>query len=175
MGKIITVIGIDGSGKSTLIDKLGYQSFHFYNGVKKSKKTESTTSKRKFSKERFFLGTILKIYIPNLISYIKHKFTGKSTLVFDRYTFDYLILLKKKKSFYNNILYFLFYFFPLPDKVVFLEVEPEVAFERKQEFDIKYLSERQESLKKAISHVPNNKLKVFNSSKSIASAYDFLK
>lgn len=178
MGKIISVIGIDGSGKSTLIEKLRYKSYHFYDGVKKKNDSKSSnniniTIVKKYPKTRFFLGTIIKILIPNLIKFYYHKFFIKDILVFDRYTFDYLILLKDKRSFYNKILYFLFYYFPMSDDVIFLEIDPQIAFNRKHEFDISYLSLRQEELKKAISHLNPVKIKLFNSSKNIDTAYEF--
>jgi thymidylate kinase len=178
MGKIITVIGIDGSGKSTLIQKVGNKSFHFYDGLKKKSVGDNNVNEnikynKKFPNTRFFLGSIIKILIPNLFKFYYYKYFTKSDLLFDRYTFDYLILLEKKKSFYHKILYLLFNYFPSPDFVVFLEIEPQIAFNRKKEFDVLYLTLRQKELKKVISHFDPKKIKTFNSSENINSAYEF--
>ena len=174
MGKIIAVVGIDGSGKSTLIDKVGFKSFHFYELVRNSSKKRVVTNK-KYYKLRFFVGTILKIYLPNLLKYVKYKFFSESLVVFDRYSYDYLISLRKEKSIYNTILYHMFYFFPSPDLVIFLKVSPEVAFERKKEFDVKYLDNRQKALSHVLKLVKSSKLKVIDSSINIEKAYDFFK
>ena len=97
MGKIIAVVGIDGSGKSTLIERLKVESTHFYSNVKSSKKTVNS-AKKTYSEFKFLVGTILKIYIPNLLKVLKYRFFSKQTLFFDRYTYDYLILLKRKRT-----------------------------------------------------------------------------
>lgn len=178
MGKIITVIGIDGSGKSTLIEKVGCKNFHFYDGVKKKSvgnNIENSSYNKKNPKTRFFLGSIIKILIPNLFKYFYYKFFIKDILVFDRYTFDYLILLKEKKSFYHKILFALFYYFPVPDYVIFLEIDPQIAFDRKQEFNLPYLSLRQKELKEVISHLDPKKIKIFNSSENVNAAYEFFR
>ena len=174
MGKIIAVLGIDGSGKSTLIHKVGFKSFHFYELVKNSSKKE-VISHKKYNKLKFFIGTIWKIYFPNLFKYIRYKFFSDRSIIFDRYTYDYLISLKKEKSIYNTILYYMFYFFPSPDLVLFLKISPEIAFKRKKEFDIKYLDNRQKSLINELKTVKSNKLKIIDSSINIEKAYDFFR
>ena len=177
MGKIIAIVGIDGSGKSTLIDRLKVESTHFYSNVKNSKKTKTIDKKsKKFASEfNFLVGTFLKIYLPNLFNVLKFKFFGNRNLIYDRYTYDYLILLKRKRSFFRDILYVLFYYFPKPTLLVCLKVDPEVALKRKKEFDVNYLKNRQEELFKIINKVSINELKIFDSSINVNQPYEFLK
>lgn len=177
MGKIIAVVGIDGSGKSTLIERLNVESTHFYSNVKSSKKTVSSGKKTKktYSEFKFLVGTILKIYIPNLFKVLKYRFFSKQTLFFDRYTYDYLILLKRKRTVFRDILYLFFYFFPKPTHLVYLKVDPIVSFQRKKEFDVEYLRNRQEELSNVVINVSPKRVNVFDSSINVNEAYEYLK
>ena len=106
---------------------------------------------------------------------MKYKYLTKEVLIFDRYSYDYLILLKNSDVFFNKILYYLFYYFPEPDNVLFLKIKPEIAFKRKKEFDVQYLKERQIKLSNAINCKKKNSLLVFDSSVNIEKAYEFFK
>lgn len=179
MGKIIAVIGVDGSGKSTLIEKTKWESSHFYKGVKKNKESSLKTKVKideKANNFKFFIGTILKVYIPNFYKFFKYKYFSKENLIFDRYTYDYLSSLKcERESIFKKLIYFLFKIFPSPDFVVFLSVDPMVAYERKKEFNIEHLRKKQNKLLDIVNHLSIDKLKIFDSSINIEKAYEFFK
>ena len=162
MGKIIAVIGIDGSGKSTFINKLGIPSKHFHDSTSSKSKLTTKVVKYKVSNLKILIGTLLKIYFPNLVIYVRYKYFNKKVFVFDRYSYDFYGRLHSKDGWHAKVLNFLFFKFPKPDYVIFLDIDPALAFQRKKEHDLPFLKMKQKLLKLATFELSKKRLFLVN-------------
>ena len=162
MGKVIAIVGVDGSGKSTLINKLNYESRHFYSALAKNSgqkisKALYSQSIIRSSRARWFLGYIFKVLIPNLIFILKIKYFSKRLVIFDRFVFDTIVSLKStpKMSFLEKTMLYILYWFPRPSFVVFLSIDTRLAFKRTGEFSDELLEQKQIALRSLLSSEAN--------------------
>ena len=165
MGKVVAVIGIDGSGKSTFINNLGYPSRHFFDKGHGGGHQQSSQAIKKVSQLKVFISSVLRFYIPNLLAYFKFKLFSTETFIFDRYSYDFRGRVKGKSIYYTS-LNFLFEHFPSPDYVIFLDTHPQIALQRKPEHPIEYLVEKRRLLIDSTKHLSGKKLIIISSEES---------
>jgi len=183
---IITFSGLDGSGKTTLIkilegyflvNNIKFKSYTIYddlsiyafvrkirrviNSSRNIELNEDLNSKKKSYKlfrskyvKRFFLlfDIVLVVFVKIYFSF------GNKKLILDRYFYDFLMEVTDNINFFQR---FICFFFPEPDISFFIETEPEVAFARKGEYDVKTLTYRREIYRnifriRPVSHYINN-------------------
>ena len=106
---------------------------------------------------KLFVGTILKIYLPNILIFIYYKGFTRKTFLFDRYAYDFIDRLDNSNP-VHRILNYLFSIFPSPNHIIFLDIEPEIAYKRKKEFDVPFLEKKQRLLKIATAKLCEKKL-----------------
>lgn len=165
---LISFIGIDGSGKTTLATKLfnelnksdGNTNFLHFDSIfidklvvrsnreKSHNKIKNDKIKKK-SNLNFIKGNMwcLLIFLDNILFYMLHYFKIKNKsskiTITDRYFYDSLISCVNASgsdyfvNIYNN-------FFPKPDIIFLLDINPSLAFERKKEDNINYLFMKRE-------------------------------
>jgi thymidylate kinase len=136
-GQTVAFIGPDGSGKSTiiLIIKSLLNSQRIYMG------TNELIMGRLYPKLRGnnFILTIkfFLIYLENILRYVKAiygKIIGRTVLM-DRYpTYQHLLQNRGHGKKLSELFYSKLY--PLPDKIVVLENDPQTIFERKKDLSI---------------------------------------
>jgi thymidylate kinase len=154
---IICFLGPDGSGKSTIIDRLkrnnpfiNFKYFHLKPIVKKReiinlKKEENPHSQKEYS---WFVSTLKIVFfvfqynINWILNILSIKYTP-TLIVFDRYFDD--ILADSKRYRYGGSLKFVSYvnrFIPKPDITFVLNAEPSIIHARKKEVTIIELTEQ---------------------------------
>ena len=159
MGKVISVSGLDGSGKSTLISEI--QSFYSSNGenvlvirsrplgfpilssIKYGKRRAEfkAANKKHFNKEsNGVIVSYLKFFyyysdylFGSLWLYIKKRHSN-SIIIFDRYYFDYIcdqerFSLSVNKLIINKLMRFIF----IPDVNIFLDAKKDQIYENRIE------------------------------------------
>lgn len=138
VGEIVSVLGTDGVGKTTVISMLcknyGFKSIYLGAGDYKTKNM-SRTIKGKYNNFFIKLFLALLFYIENwkrmLIAY-RYKYQGKTVLL-DRHPY-YDGLGAYKKMQYGGMHRFLYKnFFPKGNKAIILYASPEVILKRKAE------------------------------------------
>ena len=161
---IITFSGLDGSGKTTLIQHLeeyylsnniqfdsysiyGELSFYAYFRNLRSRKNSDALDEEKNkdkkiykffrnnnSKKFFLLFDIILLYFVK--AYYKLR---KRILIIDRYFFDFITEVTDEIGPYQKLLLFLF---PSADISFFIETDPQISFQRKGEYDVSTLKKR---------------------------------
>jgi thymidylate kinase len=158
MGQVIAVIGIDGSGKTSFINNLGFPTRHFYQKNSPAETKRIFKSKNvKAGKLKIFISSIVRFYIPNILFFFKYKVFSDKTVVFDRYSYDFHGRLENN-HFLIKFLNYLFKRFPEPNYIIFLDVDPQVAKKRKDEHELNYLLRKRELLIEATRKLDNKKL-----------------
>jgi thymidylate kinase len=174
MGTIIAIMGIDGSGKSSLIKRLPLESRHFYSALSKSRdsKLSGGMQKRKdirSNKIRWFLGYLIRVVIPNILFILKIKYFSKKLVLYDRFIFDTVVSLNSasKKNILEKIMLLFLNLFPKPNFIIFLSIDPVIAYERTGEFGVEVLRRKQNELRQVLSLERNvHEFEVTNSSES---------
>ena len=158
MGTIIAIMGIDGSGKSSLIERLPFESRHFYSALSKSRESKFSGGMQKrnnirCNKMRWFLGYLIKVVIPNILFIIYIKYFSKRLVLYDRYVFDTIVSLNgaSKKSSLEKIMLLFLNLFPKPNFIIFLSIDPIIAYERTGEFGVEVLRRKQKELRQVLS------------------------
>ena len=175
---IITFSGLDGSGKTTLIEclekhfdseKILYRSCSIYGELSiyaiirnlraftSNDVTHSNNKKKdrsityKFFRNRNTKKLFLLIDII-ILSFLKiYYFFSKKILIIDRYFYDFLMEVTDDIKFYQRFVCFLF---PAANLSFFVETDPKVAFNRKGEYDIQTLSNRRNIYSKIFKYRP---------------------
>jgi thymidylate kinase len=163
---IVSFSGLDGSGKSLQISELkkyltnkGYDviiktmyfdltTYSLLRRVKyKFKKKEEIIPKGEISNNWYSNPTIKIIFllldlivIRGIVAYYKI-FHLKKIIIFDRYLFDEVTDISSTK--FNYLFQAILRIVPKIDLVVFLIVSPEISFQRKKEYNLKYLHEKE--------------------------------
>jgi len=173
MNKFIVIMGVDGSGKSTIITELKDKikvsySFHFcptnkYNKIgvinnsphsKKPHSISISIIKIIYLFIHFFLG-----YLINII-----KFKRKGHIIGDRYFYDVIIDLTRYRIHNKLNLSFIQYFIPKPDLLIFIDCSPKIILSRKKEltFDeiVRQRCELTNLIKKLNGHIIMNESKI---------------
>ena len=166
--KIITLSGVDGAGKSTIIDDLKYILTKKYrrkvvvirhrpsvlpilSAVKYGKKRAEEKTMEvlpRSGKNISFLSSLARFsyylidYIfGQWIVYFKYTFKG-DTIIYDRYYFDFINDARRTNIQLNEKFIKFFYRFVFkPDINIFLYASPEIILSRKQEMDEKSIIE----------------------------------
>lgn len=175
-GYVIAILGTDGSGKSTIINKITpilNESFHngiIYNHLRpnvlpdigvvlgKRKKAEEITvvSNPHAEKQSGLIGSLIRwgyYMIDYTVGYLKTVFpiihTKSKVFIFDRYYYDYYIDPKRfKTSLPHWILKSGECFVPKPDLILCLGGVPEKIYSRKPETSLQEVTRQTNTLKK---------------------------
>jgi len=157
-GKLITILGPDGVGKSTIISKLSpnLNGKSIYMGGKEfAFEAFYRANEQKFLLKPFIF---LMRYFENWFRFFKIRFWKlKGKLVFiDRYP-KWELVTFHTVSRVNKVLDIIFYkyLFPAPDKIVVLNLDSKKIHLRKKELSIKELNKAQANLKNVMEKVPN--------------------
>jgi thymidylate kinase len=185
---LICFIGIDGSGKTTYSKKLQSSLNKYYsceylhfdtifagnlmniiakidNPNKNSSLNDITSysekNKRGFLKLFSMYIWALVLLLDDFIFYIKKLlFRRRSVIICDRFFYDTAITLT-----YSGVKASLVFFiyqkvFPKPDLVIFMDIEPIIAYNRKKEDSLDYLKEKRELYNYFFLNFCNEKIKV---------------
>lgn len=182
-GYVIVVLGTDGSGKSTIINRItpkldeGFHHGVVYNhlrpnaipelGVllgKKEKQDASIVNTDPHAlKQSGFFGSIIRwgyYMIDYTFGYMKVVWpqirTKSKVYIFDRYYYDYYIDQKRSRiSLPNWVIRMGEFFVPKPDLIICLGGNPKEVFERKPETSLKEVVRQTEALKEFCSNRDN--------------------
>lgn len=158
--KIITFLGVDGSGKSTLIKEL--RKYYKTNKIKnkyihliprlinkKTKPVKNPHSKEFRSELASFLKLLYWIFLFKIFI-VKILLENKNFIyIFDRYPHDLLIDPKRYRFRLNpNITEFMLNFMPKPSHCIVLCGPPKLLWRRKKEIDYKSLKSINKKYKK---------------------------
>ena len=189
---LITFSGLDGSGKSTLVDylkeslekenrKVAVSHMNYDIGLysalrllktkvlRSNKETQSHAPREaahagKFrnrtAKLRYKLvwnkGLRFMVYPIDVLIFLCYRFyvekVNRQVLIMDRYFYDTLVDVTGGRRSYR--FRFLSWLTPTPTLPVYLDISPEKAFARKNEYSVDYLNRRRLSYHKLISALP---------------------
>ena len=156
--KTIAIVGVDGAGKTTIIEVLKkYNTKSVYMGFKEFK--FDNFYKRISGKNIFFTFLVhFMVFFENWYKYLKSilfRFQGYD-VIFDRYPkIEYLISENKKLHILHSIFYK--FFFPSATKEIFIKGNPLEIYKRKQEMNIDEIKIEQKKLEDIVEYIVLNK------------------
>lgn len=192
---LITFSGLDGSGKSTLVDflkqslekenqKVAVSHMNYDIGLYSAirflrNKTNGHTSahasethrpcelayqnkfRSRMAKLRYMLvwnkSLRFMVYPIDVLMFLCYRFyvekVNRQVLIMDRYFYDTLVDVTGARRSFR--LRFLSWLTPTPTLSVYLDISPEKAFARKNEYSVDYLNQRRLSYHKLISALPD--------------------
>lgn len=156
---IITVSGVDGSGKSTVVKAIYRMSID--NGKRTKIFHSGNTPLIKNAKQASSLpGAGCLIFIKDLLQILWDIFSHKSydVLIFDRYIYDTLIKIshkQKKKALSKPLITVIGKITPKPDLAFLLETSPAVSHKRDQDHSMEYHELKHTMYHSLLSHFPN--------------------
>lgn len=170
-GLFIAVLGPDGAGKSTLIDKLELKlsgafrysaKFHLRPGILGTKDEGNPVTDPHGTPPRSYLVSLLKLfyymadYVLGYMFMLYPKFVRTTMVVFDRYYDD--ILVDPARYRYggpSTLAELTHYFIPKPDLILTLDVSEEMILKRKQEVGKEELIRQRKSYRELAAKLPN--------------------
>ena len=175
--RVISFMGVDGSGKSTLIkqikkkfkNKIKIKYLHLRPYIfltdKRTVIKEPHIQKKKASKLFSFSKLLIWLVIYRLFFFYNLK-KKNQIIIFDRYVHDILIdPVRYRFNLSTNTIKKLIKFFPNPNLWIILKVKPSVAYNRKKEISLK------ETKRQCIKYLKFAKIKknsiVINTNKNI--------
>ena len=175
--RVISFMGVDGSGKSTLIkqikkkfkNKIKIKYLHLRPYIfltdKRTVIKNPHIKKKKVSKLFSFSKLLIWLAIYNLFFFYNLK-KKNQIIIFDRYVDDILIdPARYRFNLSTNIIKKIIKFFPNPNLWIILKVKPSVAYNRKKEISLK------ETKRQCIKYLKFAKIKknsiVINTNKNI--------
>jgi len=142
--KIIVFLGVDGAGKSTLIEsiikknELKYEKVHFAPDYFRKKKNQIGNPHNK--KYRGIIFSFLKIsyWFINYQIFKIVNYNSKKIFFFDRYIYDIIIdPLRYRFSLSNKLTKLIIKFIIKPDLIILLTGNPNKIYSRKKELKLK--------------------------------------
>lgn len=174
-GRIIAVVGADGSGKTTIINNLknslpakvvymgdwGFELQNFYNFL---------------HRQHIMVARISYIFmfVENWIRYLRVfclKIRGNLILV-DRY--PGLNRHLRRNNFWLYLNNFIYYFFPRADEYLFISAPPEIIFERKKELTVNEIDNLQINMRRLLSSKRYYEIKNIDLGKSVEEALRYI-
>jgi thymidylate kinase len=135
MKKTIAILGVDGTGKSTVIDKLSNKlydrCFVQYMGYRSFENPKIEMIQKKTDRTRW--DTLYRIWLIYLCYWKRYNnaVNSEKIVLFDRYVHEIYI---NAKGFYRLLYTFLYkYLYPKPKRIVYLYCSSEISFKRKSD------------------------------------------
>lgn len=183
--KLIVFIGVDGSGKTTLINKLreispvfqaqlylGWNNYFFKRIGKLNKRTNFSSQKARKLADRI-LFFIFHLLLP--FDYLARYLRAKSQAEFGIIISDRYPLPKKKSGIYRKLSLSLAYFLlPRPSVLFILDADPEKIWERKKEGNYEKFKAEFERLEKAKNMFKNETI-IINTDCSVEESFNNIK
>ena len=174
---IITLMGVDGSGKSTLISKIKKDYSKKFKVIKYlhlkpylylfDKRAVIKNPHKKKLNSNFL--SIIKLFfwlIEYKFFYLIYSKKENQLIIFDRYVHDILVdPIRYQVSLSNKILKKIVNLFPEPDIWFVLNAKPKTIFKRKNELSIKEISRQNNLYKKIFKNI--NKAVLINTNLSV--------
>lgn len=142
--KIIVFLGVDGSGKSTLIDTLTknnekkFRKIHFVPDYFRKKNKPNITPHKQLKRSEMFSYLIIIYWLINFYFFRLINFNSEKIFVFDRYIYDILIdPLRYRVKISKKIKKIILKFSIKPDIIFFLIGNPNKIYSRKKELKLK--------------------------------------
>lgn len=171
-GFTIAILGTDGAGKTTIIDKIkeplneAVHNAFFYEHMRPNlipniaqlfgkKKQDGPITNPHSSKPSGIIGSLMRLsyysidYIFGYLLKIYPMIVKKSSIwIFDRYYYDYMIDPKRARiNLPIWIINIIGFFIPKPDLIICFGAEPKVIFDRKPELSFEEITEQVNKLK----------------------------
>jgi len=145
--KIIVFLGVDGSGKSTLIDTLSksnqkkYKKIHFMPDYFRKKNKPSINPHKQSKRSEIFSYLKIIYWLINFYFFRLINFNSKKIFIFDRYIYDVIIdPLRYRITLSKKIKKIILKFSIKPDVIFFLIGNPNKIYYRKKELKLKTIT-----------------------------------
>ncbi len=141
--KIIVFLGVDGSGKSTLIDsivkknRLKFKKIHFNPDYFQKKNKQITNPHLKKKRGKIFSLLKIMYWVINYQIFKILNFNSKNIYIFDRYIYDIILdPLRYRFSLPNKLTKLFIKFIIKPDLIILLTGNPYKIYSRKKELKL---------------------------------------
>ena len=187
-GYLVAFIGVDGAGKSSTVDYICSLDYFKFTGVKRVYfgNNEYQIPALSFLLNKKYKNNYIRLFINGLtlidrkfrIYIAKYYMIMGNIVVADRYYYDNIIAQKinknfnKKRNIFKRIFLRLFQVNDIvrtPDLTIFLDVSPDVAYQRKQDYSYEKMIEVNKAYKNYMYGV--EKVKIINADKTQKEIY----